>query len=31
MVISTTESGGWVELAYMDRMQGATIYCWDAK
>ena len=31
MVISTTESGGWVELAYMDRMQGATIYCWDAR
>lgn len=31
MVISTTESGGWAELAYMDRMQGATIYCWDAK
>lgn len=31
MVISTTESGGWVELAFMDRMQGATIYCWDAR
>lgn len=31
MVISTTESGGWAELAYMDRMQGATIYCWDAE
>ena len=31
MVVSTTESGGWAELAYMDRMEGATIYCWDAE
>ena len=30
MVVSTTESGGWAELSYMDRMEGATIYCWDA-
>ena len=30
-VISTTESAGWVEPAYMDRMEGATIYCWDAE
>ena len=31
MVVSTTESGGWAELSFMDRMEGATIYCWDAK
>ena len=31
MVICTTESSGWAELSYMDRMEGATIYCWDAK
>ena len=31
MVIGTTESGGWAELSYMDQMEGATIYCWDAK
>lgn len=30
MVVGTTESGGWAELSYMDRMEGATIYCWDA-
>ena len=29
-VIGTTESAGWAEPAYMDRMEGATIYCWDA-
>lgn len=29
-VVGTTESGGWAELSYMDRMEGATIYCWDA-
>lgn len=29
-VICTTESGGWVVLSYMDQMEGATIYCWDA-
>ncbi len=31
MVASTTESGGWAELSYMDRMEGATVYCWDAR
>ena len=30
-IFSTTESGGWVEPGYMDRLEGATIYCWDAK
>ena len=30
-VICTTESSGWAELSYMDRMEGTTIYCWDAK
>ena len=30
-VIGTTESGGWVEPSYMDRMEGTTIYCWDAE
>ena len=30
-VVGTTESGGWAELSYMDRMEGATIYCWDAE
>ena len=30
MVICTTESAGWAEYSYMDRMEGATIYCWDA-
>ena len=30
-VICTTESGGWAELSYMDRMEGTTIYCWDAQ
>ena len=29
-VICTTESSGWAEFSYMDRMEGATIYCWDA-
>lgn len=29
-VIGTTETGGWVVLSYMDQMEGATIYCWDA-
>lgn len=29
-VICTTETGGWVVLSYMDQMEGATIYCWDA-
>ena len=29
-VICTTESGGWVVLSYMDQMEGATVYCWDA-
>lgn len=29
-LIGTTESGGWVVLSYMDRMENATIYCWDA-
>lgn len=30
-VICTTESSGWAELSFMDRMKGATIYCWDAE
>ena len=30
-VICTTGAGGWVVLSYMDQMEGATIYCWDAK
>ena len=30
-VICTPESGGWAEYSYMDRMEGATIYCWDAE
>ncbi len=30
-VICTTESSGWAELSYMERMEGATIYCWDAE
>ena len=30
-VVCTAESGGWAELSYMDHMEGATIYCWDAK
>ena len=30
-VYCTTESGGWVVLSYMDQMEGATIYCWDAE
>jgi len=30
-VVCTTESSGWAELSYMDRMEGATIYCWDAE
>ena len=29
-VFCATESGGWVVLSYMDQMEGATIYCWDA-
>ena len=29
-LICTTETGGWVVLSYMDQMEGATIYCWDA-
>ncbi|MBQ3424635.1 MAG: peptidoglycan-binding protein [Clostridia bacterium] len=29
-VICTTESGGWAELNFMDRMKGAKVYCWDA-
>ena len=29
-LIGTTESGGWVVLSFMDRMENATIYCWDA-
>jgi len=28
-VIGTSESGGWAELSYMERMNGATIYCWN--
>ena len=31
MIIGTSESGGWAELGFMDQMEGATIYCWDAK
>ena len=30
-VICTTEDGGWVVRSYMDEMEGATIYCWDAQ
>ena len=30
-VFCATESGGWVVLSYMDQMEGATIYCWDAE
>ena len=30
-VIRTTPTGGWVVLSYMDDMEGATIYCWDAE
>lgn len=29
-VYCATEAGGWVVLSYMDEMEGATIYCWDA-
>ena len=29
-VICTTAEGGWVVLSYMDEMEGATVYCWDA-
>ena len=29
-IICVTDSGGWVVLSYMDQMEGATIYCWDA-
>ena len=29
-VYCATESGGWIILSYMDQMEGATIYCWDA-
>ena len=28
-VVSTTESGGWAELSFMDHMEGTAIYCWD--
>lgn len=30
-VICTTESSGWVEYSYMDRMEGTKVYCWDAE
>ena len=29
MVIGTSESGGWAELSFMERMDGATLYCWS--
>lgn len=29
-VYCATENGGWIVLSYMDEMEGATIYCWDA-
>lgn len=30
-VICTTATGGWVVYSYMDQMEGATVYCWDAE
>ena len=30
-VLCTTPGGGWVVYSYMDQMEGATIYCWDAE
>ncbi len=30
-VLCTTPTGGWVVYSYMDQMEGATIYCWDAE
>jgi len=30
-VLCTTRTGGWVIYSYMDQMEGATIYCWDAE
>ena len=29
MVIGTSESAGWAEPSFMERMDGATIYCWN--
>ena len=29
-LICTTEEGGWTVLSYMDEMEDATVYCWDA-
>lgn len=31
LFFSTTESGGWAERSFMDRLEGSTIYCWDAE
>jgi len=30
-VITTADSDGWAVLSYMDRVEGATVYCWDAE
>ena len=30
-VITTTESGGWVVMSFMDQIQEANIYRWDAR
>ena len=30
-IIYTTENGGWVVLSYMDQLESANIYRWDAR